>query len=64
MFWMRNKENSFLIHILIWRPDRPICKKTKQKTQFKCLLSGLYDNQNEKKKNSEIPKQTAPDKAN
>ena len=21
MFWMNNKENSFLIHALIWRPE-------------------------------------------
>ena len=23
MFWMRNKENSFPIHTLIWRPESP-----------------------------------------
>ena len=25
MFWMRNKENKFLIRILIWRPDYIKC---------------------------------------
>ena len=33
MFWMRNKENNFPIHTLIWRPD-PILKK---------YMSGLTD---------------------
>ena len=28
MFWLRNKEDSFPIHILIWRPENTIKSET------------------------------------
>ena len=43
MFWMRNKENSFPIHTLIWRPDNNNNKMWFRKLNWISLIQWTWD---------------------